>query len=286
MTKTSHIAAAAFLAVLSLLSSCRKEELHVPGHVFPFYNGKPLAVNVGKDSECLTTDNPALLRKFSREVRAKADSVPVEELFILSIRLSDHDMNGLSAYWYLCARFRLKVLANAFVCGKGTCSDAFNKFSALFALESLAGEHVNEFLNKDKALWVRMARACKRDCSAMQVPDCLYPDLSRGECFDLDASVKAAAADIDDLIYKIENIFNNPLKEKSMDTYNKDSQYYADIVNKKLRGEISSMEFLEESPFYEEYIQWCKEHGEEPSETNAGLYIEMTENLAVRQQIV
>ena len=55
---------------------------------------------------------------------------------------------------------------------------------------------------------------------------------------------------------------------------------YAELVNKKLAGEITASEFIEESPMYEDYLLWCKEHGEEPSESNANLYIDMTEDLA------
>ena len=57
---------------------------------------------------------------------------------------------------------------------------------------------------------------------------------------------------------------------------------YAELVNKKLAGEITASEFLEESPMWEDYLLWCKEHGEEPSESNANLYIDMTEDLAVQ----
>lgn len=69
-----------------------------------------------------------------------------------------------------------------------------------------------------------------------------------------------------------------------MDSYDRQSKDYADLVNKKLAGEISTMEFIEESPFYEDYLSWCKDQGEEPSEANAELYIDMTEDLAVNSQ--
>lgn len=58
----------------------------------------------------------------------------------------------------------------------------------------------------------------------------------------------------------------------------------ADLVNKKLSGEITSSEFIAGSPLYEDYLEWCREHGETPSDANAELYIDMTEALAVNSQ--
>jgi thiamine monophosphate synthase len=70
------------------------------------------------------------------------------------------------------------------------------------------------------------------------------------------------------------------MKENDPQTMQAETSY-AELVNKKLAGEITALEFIEESPLYEDYLLWCKEHGEEPSESNANLFIDMTEDLAV-----
>lgn len=69
-----------------------------------------------------------------------------------------------------------------------------------------------------------------------------------------------------------------------MDEFQQKAQELSELVNKKLAGEISSLEFMKGSPLYEDYLEWCKEHGEEPSDANADLYIDMTEALAVNSQ--
>lgn len=58
---------------------------------------------------------------------------------------------------------------------------------------------------------------------------------------------------------------------------------YEESVERKLKGEISSLELIECSPFYEDFMEWCSARGVEPNEDYANLFIEMSEENAMAQ---
>ena len=54
-----------------------------------------------------------------------------------------------------------------------------------------------------------------------------------------------------------------------------------ELVQLKQDGKIGWMDFLLKGEDAEDYKEWCQEHGEEPTETNAELYVEMTDKRAL-----
>lgn len=196
-----------FLACLTMLtcSSCRRKK-DMPIEVFPFYNYKPRAVNLGKDSEILMSDSIKRLRAYANDIRGGADSVPIEKMYVLSIRLFDLGEKEDGAYWYYCAQFRTRVACAALSWEKGDIgNDTFEKVTALMAFQRLIGEHVNKFLAENKDTWINVCQRCMDDCKGMSFPDSLYPNLPRNDSFDLEKTVREVVEGLDELMAHIRN---------------------------------------------------------------------------------
>lgn len=56
---------------------------------------------------------------------------------------------------------------------------------------------------------------------------------------------------------------------------------YDELVQLKQEGKISWVDFVKAGDDAEDYVKWCSDHGEEESEDNAQLYMEMTEEHAL-----
>ena len=52
---------------------------------------------------------------------------------------------------------------------------------------------------------------------------------------------------------------------------------YDELVQMKQDGKIGWLDFGMKGDDADEYKQWCQDHGEEPTEENAELFVEMTD---------
>lgn len=52
---------------------------------------------------------------------------------------------------------------------------------------------------------------------------------------------------------------------------------YEELVQLKQEGRIGWVEFIKASNDKEDYEKWCRDHGEDETENNALLFIEMTD---------
>ena len=59
---------------------------------------------------------------------------------------------------------------------------------------------------------------------------------------------------------------------------------YDELVVLKQEGKISWLEFVKRSEQAQDYLQWCKDHGVEPTDDNAELYLEMTDTTLMDDQ--
>ena len=57
---------------------------------------------------------------------------------------------------------------------------------------------------------------------------------------------------------------------------------YDELVQMKQDGKIGWLDFVMKGDDAEEYKQWCENHGEEPSEANAELFVEMSDERAMQ----
>lgn len=56
---------------------------------------------------------------------------------------------------------------------------------------------------------------------------------------------------------------------------------YDELVQMKQDGRIGWLDFLMRGDDADAYKQWCQDHNEEPTEANAELYVEMTDEKAL-----
>lgn len=56
---------------------------------------------------------------------------------------------------------------------------------------------------------------------------------------------------------------------------------YNELVQMKQDGKIGWLDFLLKGDDADDYKQWYQDHGEEPTEANAELYVEMTDAKAM-----
>ena len=52
---------------------------------------------------------------------------------------------------------------------------------------------------------------------------------------------------------------------------------YDELVQMKQDGKIGWLDFVMKGDDADEYKQWCQDHGEEPTEENAELFVEITD---------
>lgn len=57
---------------------------------------------------------------------------------------------------------------------------------------------------------------------------------------------------------------------------------YDELVQMKQDGKIGWLDFVMKGDDAEEYKLWCENHGEEPSEANAELFVEMSDERAMQ----
>lgn len=57
---------------------------------------------------------------------------------------------------------------------------------------------------------------------------------------------------------------------------------YEELVQLKQEGKIGWLEFVQQGDDAEDFKNWCEEHGEQQSEENAELFVEMKEFWVVK----
>lgn len=60
---------------------------------------------------------------------------------------------------------------------------------------------------------------------------------------------------------------------------------FDELVEMQTNGEISLVQFVQLGPDGDDYNQWCKDHGEEPTESNAELFMKMTDQTVMDGQL-
>ncbi|MCG7859966.1 hypothetical protein MD537_23500, partial [Flavihumibacter sediminis] len=69
--------------------SLQLKNSRIPFYAVPVYNYDPLTIQVGKFSGQLREEHPARLLALADRIKAEIDEVPIEALYVLSIRLYD-----------------------------------------------------------------------------------------------------------------------------------------------------------------------------------------------------
>jgi hypothetical protein len=119
----------------------------IPFYAEPYYNYKPLKVNIGKYSDELRTSDTAALFALANTMKASIDSVPIEALYVLSVRLFDLGMKDESFYWFHTAKTRAKIFSEMLdPKWIGTIgSVAFERKQLFIAFNQMVGIYINGY---------------------------------------------------------------------------------------------------------------------------------------------
>lgn len=147
-------------------------------YVMPYYNSRPLTINIGEYSKQLKTNNPKQLLKLSDEIRKKVDEVNIETLYVLAIRLYDAGEKDEAAYWFYTAQFRKNIFGKMQSGDKGGLgSPAFEIPHALQSFNDLSGTWINGYVAGNPENWEQIVRRTMNEGSQMGYIQRAYPSL-------------------------------------------------------------------------------------------------------------
>jgi hypothetical protein len=119
----------------------------IPFYAEPWYNYKPLTINVGEYSDALKTSDTAALIMLSKKIKADIDNVTIETLYILSLRLYDLGKKDESFYWFHTAKARARIFIDMLDPKKtgGMGSPAFELKELFLAFNQSVGIYINGY---------------------------------------------------------------------------------------------------------------------------------------------
>jgi hypothetical protein len=110
MKKISTLLLMILIIVVTNASGQDLDHGQIPFYAEPYYNYKPLKINIGSYSDSLKVNDAVKLVELSNNIRASIDNVPVEVLYILAVRLYDLGKKDESFYWFQTAKTRARIV--------------------------------------------------------------------------------------------------------------------------------------------------------------------------------
>jgi hypothetical protein len=119
----------------------------IPVYITPLYNSEGPEINVGEFSDELEAATTETILDVATSMKTEWDTLPIEAMFVLAIRLYDFGHKDESVYWFYSAQLRFRVLHEILVEESvgGIGSRAFELTQASIAFMQLAGEHINGY---------------------------------------------------------------------------------------------------------------------------------------------
>ncbi|MDQ1086420.1 hypothetical protein [Siphonobacter sp. SORGH_AS_1065] len=119
----------------------------IPFYAEPYYNYKPLRINIGKYSEQLKTNDTTQLLDLANKIKADINNVSIETLYVLSLRLYDLGKKDESFYWFHTAKTRARIFVEALDPEKirGIGSEAFELKHLFTAFNQIVGSYINAY---------------------------------------------------------------------------------------------------------------------------------------------
>jgi len=119
----------------------------MPIYIEPFYHFEGLRISTGTFDEDLMDATKDTILALSVRMREQVDVLPVETMYVMSIRLYDLKHKDEATYWFYSAQFRALQLAKGQeIHGPSRArigSEEFERIHAHSAFRQLAGEYIN-----------------------------------------------------------------------------------------------------------------------------------------------
>ncbi len=132
--------------------------------LLPYYCPTGPVVNVGTFSGRLAKATEKTIREVAAQMQKELKTLPVEAMFVLAVRLYDLGYKEEAVYWFLAAKYRMRLFREALAPHSTELGSApFESQQAQYTLYVLISETINPILIDEPAIWIA---AAERVCAA------------------------------------------------------------------------------------------------------------------------
>lgn len=179
----------------------------MPVYVTPYYNSVGPKINVGPYSKEMASATADSVLKLSEKMKKERETLPVEPMFVMAIRLYDLGHKDEAIYWFYSAYFRARLVRNTLKKESlgGIGSEGFERRQAHGAFHQLAGEYINGYAFGELEQLERQVRQVKSENETTPKLNTIYPKLQFIDEAEWPEKNKESVADLDKLLDFIVN---------------------------------------------------------------------------------
>ena len=158
-----------------LFQTSSESPSRMPIYITPYYDSDGPSVDVGPISTELTSLTCDRAHELCERLRSEWTELPVEVMYVLSIRLYDLGEKDRAVYWFYAATYRARLLKALTL--HADQRPAFDRIQAQFAFHKLAGEYINGYAYGNPEPLVVTLKSIKRDAEVIPDFQSVYPEL-------------------------------------------------------------------------------------------------------------
>jgi hypothetical protein len=174
----------------------------IPIYVTPYYDSKGLQIEVGPFSKELAAATDGTVRELITKMKKERDTLPIEAMYVVSIRLYDFGLKDDAVYWFHSATYRARLFQSIVPrTSIGNIGDpGFEHTQAYGAFHTLAGEYINGYAFGDLAKLKKTIELVKSENEKIPKFKLIYPKQSFVPDESWPAKNKEIAAGLDKLL--------------------------------------------------------------------------------------
>ena len=151
----------------------------MPIYVTPYYNSKGPQIKVGKYSKELTSATDKSIVKLAEKMKVEWATLPVETMYVMSVRLYDLGRKDDAVYWFYSAQLRSRLFQSVLPKeARGSMgSEGFERVHAQNSFYQLAGTYINGYAFGELEKFQKTIRRVKTENKALPKLSTIYPKL-------------------------------------------------------------------------------------------------------------
>ncbi len=152
----------------------------IPLYVTPVYQFDPLDINVGDCSKMLTSLDINNYKETVGYFSTNIDLIPIEAIFVLSVRLYDIGKKDEAIYWFYTAQAKGKIFIKMLDPEKigGIGSRAFELRQMFISFNRLAGEYINGYAGGNLEVYLGVCERLLKEIVDFKPVFSIYPNVS------------------------------------------------------------------------------------------------------------
>jgi hypothetical protein len=179
----------------------------MPIYITPYYDSEGPQIDVGPFSEELAAATADSIANLSSKLKTEWATLPIETMYVASIRLYDLGEKNDAVYWFYSAQFRARLLQSVLpedsVGGIG--SEGVERIQAHNAFHQLAGEYINGYAFGELNNLQKTIQLVKAENETIPQLETIYPTLDLIDNGLWPEKNKDIAAGLDSLLDSIAN---------------------------------------------------------------------------------